>query len=301
MKHITITGSLGSGKSVVSSILKEKLGLEIESIGSLLRKMAQNYGMSTNEFNKYMEEHPEFDHELDSFVKDQGLSSTAKIFDSRLAWHFIPQSFKIYLYVKDEIAAKRIYSDKERFNEEYNTENDALYHISERRKSEILRFRTQYNINLDDFDNYNLIIDTSHSTPDVITNIIIENYKKNSPNQNDIWISPYTLTPTQEIREHSLNKIESVSPFFSKIENYIEDPILIIFFNDHFYIFDGHKRTLNAIKNRISLIPCLLINPTAKHILPNGQSIDSYINDNFSQGYQHDWNDLVDYIKNNRK
>ena len=53
MKHITITGSLGSGKTVVSKLLNEYLGFEIESIGSLQRKMAQKYGMSTFDFNKY--------------------------------------------------------------------------------------------------------------------------------------------------------------------------------------------------------------------------------------------------------
>ena len=296
MKHITITGSLGSGKSVVSSILKEKLGIDIESVGSLLRKMAQNYGMSTNEFNKYMEEHPEFDHELDFFVKEQGLSSIPKIFDSRLAWHFIPQSFKVYLYVKDEIAAKRVYKDKERVNEKYINEEDALFHITERRKSEILRFKTQYNIDLDDFTNYNIIIDTSYSTPEEISNIIIENYRQSISSQNDVWISPYTLLPTQSIRSHSLGKVGNISPLFLSIENYKKEPPVILFHNNHFYIFDGHKRTLNAIKNEIMLIPCLLINPTVNYNLPNGQLVQDYINDNFFQEYYLDWNDIVEYL-----
>jgi cytidylate kinase len=178
MKHITITGSLGSGKSVVSSILKEKLGMEIESIGSLLRKMAQNQGMTTNEFNKYIEDHPEFDHELDSFVAEQGLSAVPKIFDSRLAWHFIPQSFKVYLYVADEMAAQRVYHDKNRLNETYKSEADALSLIIERRKSEILRFKTQYNVDLEDLTNYNLVIDTGHSTPEEIADRIIDHYRK---------------------------------------------------------------------------------------------------------------------------
>ena len=295
MEHITITGSLGSGKSAVSSILKEKLGIEIESVGSLLRKMAQNYGMSTNEFNKYMEEHPEFDHELDSFVKEQGLSFTPKIFDSRLAWYFIPQSFKVYLYVKDEIAARRVYRDKERVNEKYGSEEEALFHIAERRKSEILRFKTQYNINLEDFTNYNLIIDTSHSTPEDIANMIIDNYKKNSLNQNDSWISPYTPFPTQRI----LSKEERINPLFPRKEDYLKDPVPVIFDNNRFFIFDGHQRVLNAIMNKIILIPCLLINPTGDHNLPNGQSVKDYIRDNFSQEYYYYWNDFVEYLINN--
>ena len=178
MKHITITGCLGSGKSVVSAILKTKLGMEIESVGSILRKMAQSYGMTTNEFNKYMEEHPEVDFEIDAFVKERGLSPVSKIFDSRLAWHFIPHSFKVYLFVKDEIAAKRVFGDTERVNEKYESKEDALFYIKERRKSEVLRYRTQYNLKLEDFSNYDLFIDTSDLTPEETADVIIENYQK---------------------------------------------------------------------------------------------------------------------------
>ena len=271
MKHITITGSLGSGKSVVSSILKNKLKIEIESVGSLLRQMAYNYGMSTSEFNKYMEEHPELDHELDSFVKEQGQNPIPKIFDSRLAWHFIPQSYKVYLYVKDEIAAKRVYRDKERVNEEYEGEDEALYHITERRKSEILRFKTQYNIDLDDFTNYNLIIDTSYSTPEDIANIIIQNYQKNSSDQNDIWISPYTLIPAQITIIQSLGKIENSGDSFSQEGNDTKEPVIIFFKNNLFYVVDGQKQVLNAIQNKTTLIPCVLVQPTNVKLTMNNE------------------------------
>ena len=296
MRHITITGSLGSGKTLMSSILKEKTGMEIESVGGILRKMAQDQGMSTNEFNKYMEEHPELDHELDSFVKEQGLSTIPKIFDSRLAWNFIPQSFKVYLYVKDDIAAKRVYNDNVRINEIHESEIDAQLHIAERRKSEILRYKTQYDIDLDKLTNYNLVIDTSHSAPEEIANIIIKNYKKDSSTQNDIWISPHTLLPTQGIRNHSLPKIEFISPFFSGDEDYVDNLVKVVFDNNQFYIYDGHKRVLHAIKSKKTFLPCLLINPTNNSKLPNGQFVKDYIHDNFSQKYYDDWNEFVGYL-----
>lgn len=301
MEHITITGSLGSGKSVVSAILKEKLGMEIESVGSLLRKMAQHHGMSTNEFNKYIEAHPEFDYELDSFVQQQGSRPIPMIFDSRLAWHFIPQSFKVYLYVKDEIAARRVYGDKNRVNEKYESEADAQSLIIERRKSEILRFKTQYDIDIEDLTNYNLVIDTSHSTPEAIADMIIDNYRKNALNQYDIWISPYTPFPTKEVEIQSLGHVKELCASFATVDDYVTNQVCVIHDSNRFFIVDGHKRVLNAMIKKINLIPCLLVNPATEPHLLNGQSVNDYIQTHFSQENYSDWNDVVadltDHIK----
>jgi len=294
MKHITISGSLGSGKSAVSSILKEKLELEVESVGSILRKMAQNYGMSTNDFNKYIENHPEVDYELDEFVRKEGLKITPKIFDSRLAWHFIPQSFKVFLYVKDDIAAKRVFNDTKRVNEQYENESDTLFHIIERRKSEVFRYKKQYNLELENLYNYDLVIDTSYSLPEEIANKIISNFINN--NKNQIWISPYTLLPTQSIREHSNNKIEQIGSLFSREEDYMKNLISILLYKNTFYIYDGHKRVLNAIKKNINLVPCFLINSNDDYIFRNNQNIENYIMDNFSNEFLLDWNNFVEFL-----
>ena len=296
MRHITITGSLGSGKSVVSSILKERLGLEVESIGSLLRRMAQNYGMSTNDFNKYMETHPEFDHELDNFVKSEGLKPTPKIFDSRLAWHFIPQSFKVYLYVKDEIAAERVYNDVGRINEKHENIGTALANIIQRRNSEVHRFKIQYNIDLENFSNYNLVVDTSYSSPSTIADIIIANYQ-NKVFSNEIWLSPYTLIPTQSSKNLSFENIPSIDNESKEFDRYPEDPIKVIVFNNKFYIYDGHKRVLNSIIKRISLLPCRLMNFKNDETLASGQAIQEYIQENCKEEDLCDWNDLKAYIK----
>ncbi|WP_308764123.1 AAA family ATPase [uncultured Bacteroides sp.] len=302
MRHITITGSLGSGKSVVSSILKDHLGLEIESIGSLLRKMAQKYGMSTIDFNKYMETHPEFDHELDDLVKKQGLSVTPKIFDSRLAWHFIPQSFKVYLYVEDEIAAKRVFNDSRRINEKYSNVQVAKLNIVQRRNSEVHRFKVQYNVDLEDLANYDLIIDTSYSTPTEIANIIISIYKQKSDTiKKEIWLSPYTLKPTQGIRNHSIDKINCINTYFEELQDYIQNPIKIMVYKNQFYVYDGHKRVLNSIINQISLLPCELMNISNNKALPFGQTVEAYIKDCLNDEIYCDWIDLINYLKNEGK
>ena len=52
--HITITGNLGSGKSTICNILKEKYQFEIYSTGKVQRKLAEDMGMTTLEFNQLM-------------------------------------------------------------------------------------------------------------------------------------------------------------------------------------------------------------------------------------------------------
>ncbi|MBQ8726948.1 MAG: AAA family ATPase [Oscillospiraceae bacterium] len=298
MKHITITGSLGSGKTVVSKLLNEYLGFEIESIGSLQRKMAQKYGMSTFDFNKYMETHPEFDHELDSFVKEQGQSEIPKIFDSRLAWHFIPESLKVYLYVTDEIAARRVYNDKYRINENYSSTDVALSNIIQRRKSEVLRFKTQYEIDLENLNNYDLIIDTSFVTPDEIASKIIFAYK-NAQSKKEFWLSPYTLMPTQSIRNHSREKLILLNGLFDHIDKYAKKPIEVLINNNNFYIYNGHKRTLIAITKQFALLPCTLLNSSSNDKLMFNQTVNDYIDENTNEEIFIDWNEFVNYLKNN--
>ena len=50
--NITITGNLGSGKSSIGKILKEK-GYEIVSTGNIFRQLAMDKGLSVEEFKQH--------------------------------------------------------------------------------------------------------------------------------------------------------------------------------------------------------------------------------------------------------
>ena len=178
MKHITITGSLGSGKSCVARLLNEALGFPIVSVGGLLREMATEHHMDATAFNIYMEQHPELDHLLDDRVTALGQDASPKIFDSRLAWHFIPTSFKVCLTVADEIAAVRIYKDDSRVGETYGSSQEAQEQIKKRRESEVHRYHTLYNIDLEAPQQYDVVIDTSHKTPREVADEILHAYRE---------------------------------------------------------------------------------------------------------------------------
>ena len=174
---IAISGDLGSGKSVLSKQLKEELGFEIISIGVIQRELAWKYGMDALEFNKFMETHPEIDEQCDNMVVNYGKEERSLILDSRLAWFFIPHSFKIHLTVDNNIAAKRIYQDNIRKNEKYLNIEDAAQKLLARKESERRRYKTLYKVDVEDLTNYDCVVDTTNSTPEEIFQIVFQAYQ----------------------------------------------------------------------------------------------------------------------------
>ncbi len=195
MNHITLSGELGSGKSTVANYLISKMPFKIVSAGLLFRQLAAKHGMSAKEFNEFIESDPKYDHYVDDTMAELGRTDEKIIFDSRMAWHFVPQSFKIYLYVDVDTATERIFNDKGRVSESYSDKETARQEIIDRRKSELLRYQNFYHCNLDDYSNYDLIVDTSHATRDEVNELIYNSFKafEEGKEYTKIWLSPKSL------------------------------------------------------------------------------------------------------------
>lgn len=195
MNHITLSGELGSGKSTVANYLISKMPFKIVSAGLLFRQLAAKHGMSAKEFNEFIESDPKYDHYVDDTMAELGRKDENIIFDSRMAWHFVPQSFKIYLYVDVDTATERIFNDKGRVSESYSDKATARQEIIDRRKSELLRYQNFYHCNLDDYSNYDLIVDTSHATRDEVNELIYNSFKafEEGKEYTKIWLSPKSL------------------------------------------------------------------------------------------------------------
>ena len=170
---ITITGDLGSGKSAVSAILCERLGYEKYSTGKVQRKLANRYGMTTLELNEYAETHPEIDDEIDSVFKEFNRSPEGMIVDSRMAWHFMPDSFKVFLMVPVEVAADRIMSDTSRKREQYESRAHAVRDLKARKESENRRFLEKYNADCTNPGNFDIAVNTANLRPEQVASIIL--------------------------------------------------------------------------------------------------------------------------------
>lgn len=175
---ITISGDLGSGKSTVGRLLARNLNFEYLSTGYIQRNIAEEMGLSTLELNLLSEKQSEIDDQIDSYTIALNNSGQDHIVDSRLAWHFIPSSFKVYLNCKVEIAAERILNDKERKSErKSNSMKETLNRLINRRTSEKRRFIQKYNVDYTDLSNYDFIIDTSSLHPKDVEDEIMKQFK----------------------------------------------------------------------------------------------------------------------------
>lgn len=174
---ITITGDLYSGKSTVAKAISEALKYTYYSVGDLQRKLAIERGMSITEYNNYMRDN-NLDHEVDNKTMEIGKNKESFIFDARLAWNFIPDSFKIYLKVDVDVSVQRAMKDDRGKSERHAQVQDAKDNIIERRRLEVSRFKDIYDVDIGDESNYDLVIDTSHISTEAVIREILEKIKQ---------------------------------------------------------------------------------------------------------------------------
>lgn len=173
---ITITGKPCSGKSVVIAELMEKHGFSKFSAGEIFRKIATERGIDILELNRVN------DSSLDKMVDDeivrQGKENLEKdiIFDSRTAWHFIPESFKVFLDIEGDEQARRLLSSG-RTNENINlTHEEAKNALNERWELENNRYKKLYDFDNRDMSKFNVVIDTTNLTVEQTAEKIYNEY-----------------------------------------------------------------------------------------------------------------------------
>ncbi|MFZ4648528.1 MAG: cytidylate kinase family protein [Patescibacteria group bacterium] len=168
---ISISGAHGSGKSTLAKRLAEKLGWPRYYMGGLRREAAKKRGLTLAEYNKLGEKDPQTDLEVDEYQKLLGETSDNFVIEGRTSWHFIPHSLKIYLDVREDEAANRIFHDLKSRPEEAS-ESDSLHDIkrilAERKLSDVRRYRKYFNIEVYNPKNYDYYLDTSDSTIDEV-------------------------------------------------------------------------------------------------------------------------------------
>jgi cytidylate kinase len=170
---ITLTGDLGSGKSAVSKILCETTGFEYISTGRIQRQLAQEMGIDTLEMNRRADIDPSIDERIDGIFVSLGKDPKGYVVDSRMAWFFLPESFKIYLQTDVAIAALRIIHDPTRDSEQYGSQEEAAQKILARKASENARFLLKYGADCTNLDNFDIVIDTSHRTREEVANLVL--------------------------------------------------------------------------------------------------------------------------------
>ena len=175
---ITMSGKAWSGKGTISKLLAEKLWYEHISIGGIKRKLAHEMGLTISQFDVLWEK-PEnkekFDLKYEEYQKNLDVNSKI-ILDGRMAFYCQPDSFKLFLDVDDDEAARRIFNDKNRVGDEY-TSLEAVKEATIKRNNEnIKRFKDLYDIDISDMANYDLVVDTTDNHPEKVAEEIIKKF-----------------------------------------------------------------------------------------------------------------------------
>ncbi|MFQ5540772.1 MAG: (d)CMP kinase [Candidatus Paceibacteria bacterium] len=177
---ITIAGAIGSGKSSTAKRVAEDLGYKHFSSGDLFRATAAERGLSVEALNLTAEEQEEIDYEVDELLKKMGREEERLVIDSRLAFHWMPDSFKVYLKLDHNTAAKRIFNHlntEGRLSQSATSVEDVRGSIDTRVESEQKRYRNLYDIDVSDLSPFDFIIDTRVNSLNRVVELVIENYK----------------------------------------------------------------------------------------------------------------------------
>jgi predicted cytidylate kinase len=141
-----------------------------------MRAMAKERGVSLLELGKLAEKDKAIDLELDERQKALGKKDDFVI-DSRLGFHFLKQSFKVFLQVELEVAADRILKEK-RAHESYADLADSVASIKKRIASEDKRYSSYYKIDYQDKTHYDLVVDTTDLTVAQVVGKIVDAVEK---------------------------------------------------------------------------------------------------------------------------
>ena len=170
---ITISGMLGSGKSTVARALAKRLGYQHKSAGDFMREMAKERGVDLMVLTEEAKHSNVIDQEIDERTIAFGKTQDNFVMDGRMAWKFIPHSFKVFLEVNSDEAARRIFNDR-RPEETNNTTLEATKkNIEKRLAAEKERYKKYYGVDHLDHAWYNLVIDTTEITPEEVVEQIV--------------------------------------------------------------------------------------------------------------------------------
>ncbi len=177
---ITISGTLGSGKSTVAKIVAKQLKYNYYYTGNLMRVLAEKKGLTLVEFTELRENNPTINLELDEYQKKIGKNEDNFVLDGHLGFLFVPDSIKIFLKCSPVVAAARIQKsikegDDQRLQEGLKDDEKSILEILKKRnEAENKQYKTLYNINFEDETHYDLVINTTNISPQEVCDRIIE-------------------------------------------------------------------------------------------------------------------------------
>ena len=178
-KHIiTITGLPGSGKSSTADEVARTLNYRRFSSGDLWRQVAHEQHLSVEELNT----RAETDKSIDSLVDDAVRRAREKdniVIDSRLAFHWIPDSYKVFLHIDPHTAAERTFAHMKnvgRVSQMAQSVEEVFEKTAARTESERARYADLYGVDYTKESQYDFVVDTTKHSLDEVAQMIVKAY-----------------------------------------------------------------------------------------------------------------------------
>lgn len=174
---LTISGTPGSGKTTIGKLLAKKLGYEYFDVGGLRRQMAEEKGMTLQEFNELGKIEDWTDKEADKRAETIGKENDNFVFVGRLTYYFVPDAFKVYLKCDLNESAIRIFEEG-REKEKYKTIEEAKQQIKKREEEDNKRYEKWYGIQVGNPNDFDLVLDTTNLSIEEVLREIISKLKR---------------------------------------------------------------------------------------------------------------------------
>lgn len=189
---ISFNGDHGAGKSTIAKKIASTIDFDYYCTGAIFRELARERGLTLIELLKLGEKDKTIDNEVDDRTVLLAKEKDDFVIDSRLAWYFIPQSFKIFLKVDEKEAARRMFEHKKndagknRENEDKKIETveDVLLSNRRRKETDRKRYKMYYGVDIWNEDNYDFVVDTTGLDIEKVFNEVLEVIKMEMVREN---------------------------------------------------------------------------------------------------------------------
>lgn len=150
-KIITISGYPGSGTTTLAERLGKRFDLPVVSAGAVFRRMAEEQGLSLQEFGVRADRDPEIDRALDARMLATVKETGNCVAEGRLTGALVPDAtLRVWLHAPQSVRFVRVWTRS----------GESPKEMERREQHEAHRYSTTYGIWIHDCEHYDLCIDT---------------------------------------------------------------------------------------------------------------------------------------------